>query len=265
VKGKRITLKRTAAARDESRLADLHPAHAAYVFAQNQVSVLSEQMMALPEMAPFAELIFNAKDDYIPRGPPMSPLTRSFFTGWAFFDAWVGEARETIGSCLLESGSTFGMDPELLRLIGCMQRSRMGLYVHEGSSAGLVTLRDFVTGVAYRAIVPAGYMGHAGELWYTRVLPPPTPVIAEHVVSQTPYLVLRPGVREWEAYFRRVLPDAPKQARLDAFEEHMKYGPSPRYWPEYVFEAYVNHEANVIFLRGLPDVEESRPHSRAKS
>ena len=33
-------------------------------------------------------------------------------------------------------------------------------------------------------------------------------------------------------------------------------------WSELVFEAYVNNRSDVIFLAGLPDVAESRPHSR---
>ena len=37
---------------------------------------------------------------------------------------------------------------------------------------------------------------------------------------------------------------------------------SPReYWAEFVFEAYMNHRPEVIFLKGLPDLPESRPHS----
>jgi len=35
-------------------LASLDPAHAAYVYTQNQVSVMSEQLTGLKEMAPFA-------------------------------------------------------------------------------------------------------------------------------------------------------------------------------------------------------------------
>jgi hypothetical protein len=38
-------------------LAGFHPAHAAYVYAQNQVSVMSEQLTALDEMAPFADIV----------------------------------------------------------------------------------------------------------------------------------------------------------------------------------------------------------------
>ena len=43
---------------------------------------------------------------------------------------------------------------------------------------------------------------------------------------------------------------------------HMKYGPTREHWTEFVFEAYLNLTPQVITLRGLPDVPESRPHSR---
>ncbi len=45
----------------------------------------------------------------------------------------------------------------------------------------------------------------------------------------------------------------------------MKWGPARDYWTEFVFEAYVNHRQDMIFLTGLPDVPESRPHSRVNS
>lgn len=126
-------------------------------------------------MAPFVEMVSRAEDLYWPSGPPMSPLTGSYFTSWACFDACVGAANERIGTCMIEVGAALGMDAELLRLIQLMQRSRMGLYVHEGSQGDLVTLREIVTGAACRAIVPAGHRGQVGELWYVRVLPPPAP------------------------------------------------------------------------------------------
>lgn len=248
-----------------AELAGYHPAHAAYVFAQNHVSVMSEQLTALKQMKPFVDIIAKAEDEYLPSGPPMSPLTASYFTSWALFDVCAGSARETIGSVAMKVGGAFGMHAELVRVIGLMQRSRMGVYVHEGTNGDLVVLRELVTGAMCRSVVPAGYRGQKGELWYARVLPPPFPGTTEHIVFTTPYLLLKPGVSEWEAYFRRVLPDAPQAARLATYESHMKFGPTPRYWTEFVFEGYVNHRANVIVLAGLPDVEMSRPNSRANS
>jgi hypothetical protein len=246
-------------------LAGHHPAHAIYIYTQNQVSVMSEQLTALKELAPFARVIDKAEEMYMPSGPPWSPLTPSFFTCWAFFDVCAGPAEETIATTAMAVGGTFGAHEDLVRWIGLMQASRMGVYVHEGGTRGTVALRELVTGAKCRAIVPSGYRGRKGELWYVRVLPPPLPGGEEHVVFTTPYVLRAPGEREWLDYFRRVLPDAPAQMRLDEHERHMKFGPSHDYWTEFVFEAYVSHRNDAVFLAGLPDVPESRPHSRINS
>ena len=245
-------------------LAGYHPAHAVYVYAQNQMSVMSQQLTALREMAPFADLVEKAEEQYMPGGPPMSPLTSSYFTCWAFFDACVGSADETIGSTAIAAGAAFGMPPDLVRVFRLMQESRMGVYVHEGVQGGLAMLRDLGSDAVCGAIVPAGYRGQKGEIWFVRVLPPPLPGGSEHVVFTTPYVVLSPGLAEWPAYFRRNLPDAPAQHRLDALHRHMKFGPTRNYWNDYVLEAYVNHRSDVVYLAGLPDRPETRPHSMVR-
>ena len=245
----------------EGELAGFHPAHAAYVYAQNQVSVMSEQLTALREMAPFVDIVSKAEYLYLPSGPPMSPLTTSYFTCWAFFDACAGPANETIGTTILELGAAFGMQPKLSRLIQSMQDSRMGLYIQRGTEGGLVVLEDIVTGDICRAVSPAGYRGRKGELWYVRVLPPPLPGGSEHVVFTTPYILLQPEARAWLAYFDRTFAHN-QEARVENYELHMKYGPTRAYWNDFVFEAYVSHRQEAIFLAGLPDVPENRPHSR---
>lgn len=242
----------------QKELAGFHPAHAAYVYTQNQVSVMSEQLTALKEMTPFADIIHKAEDLYMPSAPPMSPLTTSYFTCWALFDACVGLANETIGTTILEVGAAFGMHPELLRLIRLMQDSRMGFYIHHGREGDVSVLEDLVTTAVYRAIAPAGYRGRKNENWYVRLLPPPMPGGAEHVVFTTPYIVVHPDFADWLAYFRRTFPATPG---FDDYERHMKYGPTREYWNDYVFEAYVNHQPDAIYLAGLPDIPESRPHS----
>jgi len=163
-------------------LADYHPAHAFYIYAQNQTSVMAEQLTALPEMDRFARLIARAEDEYCPGGPPMSPLTTSFFTCWAFFDACVGLGHETLGTTTMAVGKAFGMHDELIRVIGLMQNSRMAVYVHEGTDGGAIMLRELVTNRRCRAICPSGYDGRTGELWYARVLPPPVPHTAARSV-----------------------------------------------------------------------------------
>ncbi|HUM04893.1 MAG TPA: hypothetical protein VLT90_05490, partial [Terriglobales bacterium] len=70
--------------------------------------------------------------------------------------------------------------------------------------------------------------------------------------------VVHPDFADWLAYFRRTFPAT---AGFDDYERHMKYGPTREYWNDYVFEGYVNHQSDAIFLAGLPDIPESRPHS----
>jgi hypothetical protein len=243
---------------NRKELAGFHPAHAAYVYTQNRVSVMSEQLTALKEMAAFTNIISKAEDLYMPSAPPMSPLTTSYFTCWAFFDACAGLANETIGTTILEVGAAFGMHSELLRPIRLMQDSRMGFYIHRGREGDVSVLEDMVTAAVYRAIVPAGYKGRKNENWYVRLLPPPMPGGTEHVVFTTPYIVVHPDFADWLAYFRRTFPAT---VGFDDYERHMKYGPTRQYWNDYVFEAYVNHRADAIYLAGLPDIPESRPHS----
>ena len=258
IAGRRIAedLQRTVVSQKD--LAGFHPAHAAYVYTQNQASVISEQLTALEEMSPFVDIISGAEDLYMPSAPPMSPLTTSYFSSWAFFDACAGPANETIGTTILEVGAALGMHPDLLRLMGLMQDSRMGFYIHRGREGDVSVLEDLVTGAVYRAIVPAGYKGQKNENWYIRLLPPPFPGGQERVVFTTPYVVVHPDFDEWLAYFRRALPAT---GGIADYEGHMKYGPTREYWNDYVFEAYVNHQADAIYVAGLPDVPESRPHS----
>jgi hypothetical protein len=245
-------LHRTVVTQEE--LAGIDLAHAAYVYTQNQVSVMSEQLTALKEMAPFADVISKAEDLYMPSAPPMSPLTTSYFTCWTFFDACAGPANETIGTTILEFGAAFGIHTEMLRLIRLMQESRMGLYIYKGSEGKLAVLEDLVTGAVCRAIVPSGYNGKKRELWYVRVLPPSIRGSQEHVVFTTPYILVHPQLADWLAYFRRTFPAT---AGFDDYERHMKYGPTRESWNDFVFEAYVNHRMEAIYLAALPDIPES--------
>lgn len=247
----------------QQELAKLAPAHALYVYVQNQVSVLAEVLTSLPEMSRFAEIIGTAEDEYLPSGPPMSPLTKSYFTCWAFFDAALGIDRETIGTCILALGSRLAMNEDLLRLVELMQNSRMGLYVNEGPAAGGTRLRELVSDIELPCIVPAGYRGKKGEVWLVRLLPPPLADTQEHVAFTTPYVILQPDEAGWKQYLDRTLPKTQRKTPQSAYDFLMKYGlDDVNYWNEYVFEAYFNHRHDVVYLQGLPDVARSRPHSR---
>lgn len=252
-------LQKSVATRDD--LTDFHPSHALYVYVQNQVSVLAEQLTALPATAKLADRIEAAQDEYMPGGPPMSPLTTSYFTCWAFFDAAVGPQHETLGTCVMAVGNALGMDPGFLALVRAMQASAMSVYQHEGFNAdGTTMLRDLVSGARASCIVPSGWRGSHGELWLGRVLPPPPGALPVSVVFTTPYVLRGANERDWLAYFERTL----GAARGDANKctSALKFGIE---WSEYIFAGYAGHVHEAIFLEGLPDVPRSLPHHGPRS
>ena len=250
-----------------------HPTHAVYLATQNMVSYLAEEMSALPELHEYAEIVGQAEDEYMPSGPPFSPLSTSYFTAWAFFDAPFGPDRETIGTCLLDIGPELGLSADYTAAIRLMQHSRMGIYEHQGIVSERVHLQELISGRSYTCLVPAGYLGHAGELWYARVLPPSFADSDDSVVFTTPYCLIAPGRGAWTAFLDRTMPKTglPRNAPTltetgivtgyPALEVLMKYGLSPNYWHEFIFLAYSNYRSNVIFLTGLPDIPESLPHT----
>ena len=241
-----------------------HPAHEAHREVQNRLADIGSCFTDMKEMAPFSKLVLAAQEEYTPSGPPMSPLTGSYFHSWVLFDACVPKTSITLASIILELGAHIGMDFELARLARLQAQSRLGFYLHrgishQGNKDGLTILEELVTGTTCQALVPAGFPGEKGQVWLVRVFPPPFPGTVEHLAAITPYQVIDPPANAWLAYFNRTLPQ-PLQA--SDYERHMKYGPVWNYWHDYIFEAYVSNRREVIFLRGLPDVDKSRPHSR---
>jgi len=81
----------------------------------------------------------------------------------------------------------------------------MGLYTHEGVEGDLTVLREIGTGVVCRAAVPSGTSARKGSCgtsgYFTSAAGG-----SEHVAFTTPYVVLRPGLTEWLAYFGRTFP-----------------------------------------------------------
>ncbi len=62
----------------QAAMSRLDPVHAVYVYAQNKLSVLVEQLAPLPAVAKLSNVCADADEEYMPSGPPMSPLTQSY-------------------------------------------------------------------------------------------------------------------------------------------------------------------------------------------
>jgi hypothetical protein len=206
------------------------PAHGLYMYIQNQMSVMAEQLLELDEMRIFAKLLSEADHEYVPSWPPMSPISTSYFWCWSNLDLAANAHRETVGSVIVRVGSQYGMHPNTLALMKTFNDSRMGLYRVDGHTEGGVELMDLVSGRRCAAICESGYRGVPGELWFTRVLPPPIAGCSEHVVFTSPYILIAPDEAGWAQYLDRIAAGDPKRPRSAVLERHFKWGPSRRYW-----------------------------------
>lgn len=229
----------------------------------------AEELSVLPELEPYYDLMVRMEEEYRPEGPPLSPLTRSYFSNWAFFDAYFGPDRETMGTCLLEVGPYLGIPAEDLAMIQQLQQSRMGIYEHQGFEGELVKLQELVSGRTRPCRIRAGPDSRPGELWFTRVISAPPQLAGPDIAVTIPYILISPGKQACLDFLTRTMPktglslDSPGAAKTaPALESLLKYGLSPDYWPEFIFLAYANSQSNAIFLTGLPDVPESLPHAR---
>jgi hypothetical protein len=110
-----------------------------------------------------------------------------------------------------------------------LQDSRMGIYRVQERDGARVQLQDLATDQIYTAVCASGYSGRVGELWFTRVLPPP-PTGADHVVFTSPYVLTAPDGAAWTTYLDRVASKKPAGTRAETLEQHFKWGPNPRYW-----------------------------------
>ena len=254
---------------DDDRLAHLlaegyDPCHALYIFGQNVAAILGEQISGMKEAKGFAKVVGDAEDEYMPRGPPMSPLTVSYFTMWSLFDVRFGSSRETMGTCILRAAREFDFPTWLSDIFGLMQQSRMGFYVHCGGDGEWIRLREVGTQEIATCHVPTGYAGHPGQIWFVRLLPPPNGLFGHHIVFITPYVIESHPERAFVDYLERELARVEANKPLKTVDRHghlMKYGPDPNHWNEYVLCAYAGHQHEAIFLTGIPDIRESLPHA----
>jgi hypothetical protein len=238
----------------------LDPLHAVYVAVQNLTSVFAERVSQFPEFDPYYQAALQADETYMPGGPPMSPLTGSYFTTWAFFDLHFGPERETIGACLLDVAEPLGLGPDVTEALRIMSGTRMGIYEHTGTRNGRSLLKELITDDEFECHVPAGYPGMAGELWYVRFCPPIEPA-NYHIAFTTPYVLTGFGKTDWTAYLSKSLIGLTGPEKRRRLGELLKYGREPDHWNEFILKAYHHHRHDAIFLAGLPDVTGSLPHA----
>ena len=86
----------------DDQLSKLDPVHGVYAYGQNKLSVFVEQLSQLPELSQLTNAYADAEDEYMPSGPPVSPLTYSYFSCWGFLDLCVGPRKETFSGVAID-------------------------------------------------------------------------------------------------------------------------------------------------------------------
>ncbi len=250
----------------ESLVAAGHdPLHAAYICAQNYLSVFSELACNLSEFSEYLSVTAKAGEIYVPGWPPISPVSGSFFNCWTLLNQTFGEYGETICSVALDVGREFGMPSDFAVTLDAMHKSAMGIYEHLGWSGTMINLRDIIDGKVYRCIVPSKYLGRTGELWYVRLFPPLAPSSDYGVVFTSPYVLIDTTTADWLAFFERNECKLPMRLTPDDQITNrkalLKHGLNQNYWNEYVFLAYHSSSDKSIALCGIPDLPHTLPHA----
>jgi len=256
----------------EKDLSKHDPLHAVYIYSQNKVSVLVEQLSVFSALSKLTNILDQAGETYMPSFPPQSPITQSYFTCWGFFDVVVGIKKESFGSIIIDVLKNTKSDPDLIKMVDCMQHSRMGIFIHKGHMERFVLLEELITGEEHKVVVPSGYAGKTGEIWFARVMHEPFPELncGYSVVFTTPYILIDldgeigsfAKREDWEEFFDRNLKASSGKDRIEAYKTFMKYGKNKHYWNEYIMDGYVNYQSDMILLAGFPDIPLSMPHSR---
>jgi hypothetical protein len=211
----------------------------------------------------------------MPSGPPMSPLTNSYFSCRGFFGLCAGIKKETFGTIIIDMCRHLNVDPGLITIFEYLQNSRMGFYVHEGHSGKFIKLRELITEQEIEAIVPSGYSGRPGEITFARIMPEPFPELnyGYSVLFTTPYVVsemqgdrfMLASEEKWLSFFERSQKQTKIEDKKRSYEVLMKYGINRHYWNEYILEAYASHKDDMVLLAGFPDISSSRPHSKVNT
>jgi hypothetical protein len=240
----------------------LEPVHAAYAFMQNFTSYFAEGMSQLPEMRAWANVVTKAEDEYMPSGPPMSPLTASYFWMWAAYDLRIGKSTDTLATCQIAMNDLLQLNPYQLDTAKKLSGSRMGIYEQIGTEGQRILLRELITDKHFICHCPTGYRGRQGELWYVRLVPPLEPQLGDYWVAMTtPYILPGDSRADWIDFLKRTMVHCDGSNDRTRLCNLLKFGLEPNYWNEFVFKAYCNYQTEAVFLTGIPDIKATLPHA----
>jgi hypothetical protein len=224
-------------------------------------------MLALRELARCAFVLLNSKhlgrlarrieqseEEYMPGGPPSSPLLDSFHIMWCLTGCSIGRERETLGSIALDVAAAFKIPEPVRARWREIAGAYPGVYEIVEVTGDAVTVVEIVGDRRHEVAPPPDVPAEPGGLWWTWLLPPAGGDRRWASIT-TPYLI-DGTVDEWRAYFERAA-----GAGYEAYRRHLVSPPEPNLWLDYILDGYAGVCDSAVVLVGLPDRPSSLPHS----
>jgi hypothetical protein len=239
----------------------LAPNHAHWMQVFRVLASLGNALLGTSSLRKLGERVEAADQEYMPGGPPSSPILDSVFVSWYLADLGAGPRRESICSILADIAPVVGLPPIVVEAARTFARSRFGVYRMTELGPDRVQLDELSTGHSVCSRLPRDLRGRA-EFWLTRLLPSLLPGDPDWVVWTTPYGLDGPDVqRQWLDYCERASAGVAPERRAERLAQHFKAADDPKRWTEYIMNGYVGvTPVGSIVLTGIPDRPATLPH-----
>jgi hypothetical protein len=245
------------------------------------------QLLGAPAFDRLARFHDDVEEEYMPGGPPMSPVYDSFAMQFVLGSVPQGIGNETPYSVLAR---LLQRDPSRGRLQAMAQSladSSFELY-RVKSAGGHSAEIEPVRGGSPLSVRLTGLFLRAGDFGLMRVVP----FEGKLFIADSPYL-LHASEQDWLEHLARVVArqqgasvvsTSQKRSKLSSKEQarrrkkekakasrqepeeitrrYLKFGLSERYWFDYVLDAYAGERRGIVMLAGVPDRPELLPHSK---
>jgi hypothetical protein len=212
--------------------------YAIYMEAQNVLSLLVEQISALPELDKLNKIVAKAEKEYMPGWPPMSPISNTYFSTWLIFDVKAGFDKESYFSCIRDLNSVVKLDPNLIYLWTLMDQSRLGIYKVMHAIDDKVMVEELFTKKQYLVYSPNKHPVSPGELWLTRLFPKIHESLNYQLVFTSNY-VLMEDEKHWIEFLNRNVMGIRGSDDVEKnYETFMRKGLNQHYWMEFMMQGY---------------------------
>lgn len=254
-------------------------------------AVVIRAAVALLSTPPFDRLSrFHeaVEDEYMPGGPPQSPVYDSFAMQFVLGAVPQGAGNETPYSVLARLLLRDPSRARLQRMAQTLSEARFDLYRVLAASGHDAEVEPIRGGAALRVRLTGPFL-RTGDFGLMRVLSFDDCLF----IADSPYL-LKASEGDWRDYLARVVarqqmpapaPAAapPKASKLSSkeqarrrqkekakasrnapeeiIERYLQFGSSERHWLDYIMDAYAGERNGIVFLAGVPDRPELLPHS----